>query len=192
MTTNIITQEYQLLLNDLKKRVESARYRSALSINKELTLLYHHIGTQILDSQDKHGWGGKVIEQLSRDLKSDFPEMKGFSPQNLKYMKRFAQEYKADEIGQQAVDQLPWGHIILLMYSILDREIRSFYIRETIQCGWSRNMLSIQIETGLHKRQGNAITNFKDKLPSPQSDFSTGNSSKSLFIRLLEFRQRCP
>ena len=79
MSKNIISQEYTQLLSDLKARVASSRVKAALSLNKELILLYHHIGTQILESQAKLGWGTKIIEQLSRDLKSEFPEMKGFN-----------------------------------------------------------------------------------------------------------------
>jgi predicted nuclease of restriction endonuclease-like (RecB) superfamily len=104
-TKNIINQEYSKFLADLKERVASSRYKAALSVNKELILLYHHIGMQILEAQSRQGWGAKVIDQLSKDLRSEFPDMKGLSPQNLKYMRKFAEEYKADEIGQQAVDQ---------------------------------------------------------------------------------------
>ncbi len=172
MTNNIVTAEYNILLSELKQRVATSRYRAALSVNKELILLYHHIGKQILESQVKHGWGTRVIDQLSRDLRTEFPDMKGFSPQNLKYMRRFAEEYTLDQIGQQAVDQLPWGHIIKLIYAISDKTERAFYINGTIENGWSRNILSIQIETSLFKRQGKAITNFKDKLPSLQSDLA--------------------
>ncbi len=172
MSKNIISQEYTQLLSDLKARVASSRVKAALSVNKELILLYHHIGTQILESQAKLGWGTKIIEQLSRDLRSEFPEMKGFSPQNLKYMRKFAEEYRLGEIGQQAVDQIPWGHIVTLIYAISDKAERHFYIQETMQNGWSRNILSMQIETNLFKRQGNAVTNFKEKLPISQSDLA--------------------
>ncbi len=172
MTKNITTQEYNTFLADLKNRVASSRYKAAISVNKELILLYHHIGTQILEAQGRQGWGTKVIEQLSRDLRSEFPDMKGFSPQNLKYMRKFAEEYKAEEIGQQAVDQIPWGHIVTLIYAISGKTERHFYIKGTLQNGWSRNVLSMQIETNLFKRQGNAVTNFQDKLPMRQSDLA--------------------
>ena len=170
--TKIINTNYDLFLNDLKQRVATSRYKAALSVNKELIFLYHHMGTEILRSQAQHGWGAKVIDQLSKDLKSEFPDMKGFSPQNLKYMRRFAETYELNEISQQAVDQLPWGHIIAIIYSGLDKNQQAFYIANTLKNGWSRNFLSIQIETKLHQRQGNAITNFKEKLPSPQSDLA--------------------
>lgn len=172
MTKNIAGDNYKKFLDDLKSRVATSRYKAALSANREMILLYHHIGTEILRSQDKHGWGAKIIAQLSRDLRSEFPEMKGFSPQNLKYMKRFAEEYSFEEIGQQAVDQLPWGHNIALMYEIQDKKEREFYIQKTKEHGWTRNILSMQIETNLYKREGKAITNFSTKLPAPHSDLA--------------------
>lgn len=134
--------------------------------------LYHHIGTIILQAQAREGWGAKVIEQLSKDLKAEFPEMKGFSAQNLKYMRKFAEEYNEVEISQQLVDQIPWGHVVMLMYSNLDKKEQEFYINGTIKNGWSRNILSMQIETNLYKRQGGAITNFQEKLSFPQSDLA--------------------
>jgi predicted nuclease of restriction endonuclease-like (RecB) superfamily len=109
MTNNIINPEYRLLLEDLKTRVTAARYKAAFSVNRELVLLYHHIATSILSSQAKHGWGAKVVDSLSKDLQSAFPEMKGFSPRNLKYMRKFAEEYPDREFVPQVVAQLPWG-----------------------------------------------------------------------------------
>lgn len=109
MTKKIIAQEYNELLSDLKERVAHSRYKAALSVNKELILLYHHIGVSILKAQDEQGWGSKVIDQLSKSLQSAFPEMKGFSTRNLKYMRKFAQEYPDILFVQQAVAQLPWG-----------------------------------------------------------------------------------
>ena len=172
MTKNIIGDNYKHFFDDLKSRVATSRYKATLSANREMILLYHHIGTEILRSQERHGWGAKIIDQLSQDLRTEFPEMKGFSPQNLKYMKRFAEEYGFEEIGQQAVDQLPWGHNIVLMYEIQDKKDRGFYIQKTKEHGWSRNVLSMQIETNLHKREGAAITNFSLKLPAAHSELA--------------------
>ncbi|WP_343289100.1 YhcG family protein [Wolbachia endosymbiont of Encarsia formosa] len=170
--TKIIAKEYTEFLEQLKKQIAISRYKAARTVNKELLLLYHYIGTQILEKQKSQGWGSKVIEQLSRDLKAEFPEMKGFSTRNLKYMRQFAGEYQDIEFVQQLVAQLPWGHNVFLMDLVRDKEARLFYIKEAIEHGWSRNIMVIQIELGLHKRQGKAITNFKEKLPSPQSDLA--------------------
>ena len=117
--------------------------------------------------------GAKIIDQLSKDLTSAFPETKGFSTRNLKYMRRFAEIYPEDsEFVQQVVAQLPWGHNVLLMNKFHDKQIIQFYMQKAIEHGWSRSIMDIQIEVGLHKRQGKAITNFKAKLPSTQSDLA--------------------
>jgi predicted nuclease of restriction endonuclease-like (RecB) superfamily len=172
VTKNIINQEYAQLLSDLKARVASSRYKAVLSVNKELTLLYHHVGTAILNAQKSHGWGTKVIDQLSKDLQSEFPEMKGFSTRNLKYMRKFSEEYPDFVFVQQVAAQLPWFHIMTILDRVRGKEDQIFYMRNTAKYGWSRSVLTMQIETSLHKRQGQAITNFKDKLPSPQSDLA--------------------
>jgi predicted nuclease of restriction endonuclease-like (RecB) superfamily len=172
MSNGIINNEYNQLLSNLKARVATSRYKAALHVNKELILLYHHIGCQILAAQANKGWGAKIIDQLSKDLRSEFPEMKGFSAQNLKYMRKFAEEYTLDEIGQQRVDQIPWGHLVTLIYDVKNKQERFFYISETVENGWSRNILSMQIETNLFKRQGNAISNFNEKLAMPHSELA--------------------
>lgn len=173
MAKEISRQEYTKFVENIKSRVSASRYQAVRIVNRELIVLYHHIGTEIIKSQESQGWGAKVIDKLSKDLISEFPEMKGFSPQNLKYMKRFAQEFSAEEIGKQAVDQIPWGHIIKIIYTLSDKQERNFYINETIQNGWSRNILSMQIETNLYKRQGKAVTNFDKNLTGSQSDMAS-------------------
>ena len=178
---NIIDKNYKILITDLKKRVVESRYKATLSVNRELILLYYHIGKEILKAQEEHGWGAKVIEQVSKDLRSAFPEMKGFSAQNLKYMRKFAEEYKDKEISQQLVDQIPWGHIIVLIYSVRNKKERYFYIQKTVENGWSRNILMHQVENGLYKREGRAITNFKNKLANPLSELAE-NTLKSPYI----------
>ncbi len=181
MNNNLINSDYLSFLDNLKKRVAASRCKAALSVNKELILLYHNIGTEILRSQEVHGWGAKIIEQLSQDLKVAFPESKGFGTRNLKYMRKFAQEYTEPEFVQQVVAQLPWGHILYLIDSVSDREIRNFYITQTVEHGWSRSVMLLQVETNLYKRKGTAISNFKDKLPPPQSDLAH-NTLKDPYI----------
>lgn len=172
MSKNLIGKEYNEFLSDLKQRVASSRYRAALSVNKELILLYHHIGTQILESQAQQGWGAKVIEQLSKDLRSEFPEMKGFSTRNLKYMRKFSEEYPDPIFVQEVLAQLTWFHIATVMDRVKNKEDQIFYMKNAVQHGWSRSIMVMQIETALHKRQGQAITNFKDKLSAQQSDLA--------------------
>ncbi|MDA0938871.1 MAG: PDDEXK nuclease domain-containing protein [Proteobacteria bacterium] len=168
----ILDQDYSILITDLKKRVAESRYKATLSVNKEMVLLYHHIGQQILKSQKEQGWGSKVIEKLSKDLRSAFPEMKGLSTRNLKYMRKFAAEYKNFEFVQEVLAQLSWYHNITLIDKVLDRKEREFYIQKAIQNGWSRNIMVIQVETNLYKRQGGAVTNFDARLSNSQSDLA--------------------
>ena len=165
MTDVNLTKDYQNFIEDIKSRILTSRYQAARAVNKELILLYHHIGTQILEKQKAQGWGAKVIEHLSKDLKIAFPTMRGFSVQNLKYMRRFAEVFTVDEIGQHAVDQLGWGHVVLLIYKVQDEEERKWYIQKAVLESWSRDRLEGQIESNLFHRQGNAITNFKQNLP---------------------------
>ncbi len=174
MTHSLLHSEYNQLLADLKSRVATSRYKAALSVNQELTLLYHHIGRSILSAQEQEGWGAKVIDQLSKDLQSAFPDMKGFSVRNLKYMRKFAQEYPDIAFVQGPLAQLSWYHTVTLMDKVPDKEIRLFYIKHAVAQGWSRNRMVTQIETALHSRQGQAISNFQQKLPSPQSDLAQG------------------
>jgi predicted nuclease of restriction endonuclease-like (RecB) superfamily len=163
---------YAQFLADLKSRIRAAQVRASLSVNRELILLYWHMGRDILERQDRERWGSKVINRLATDLKRAFPEMKGFSPRNLKYMKRFAEVWAEEEFVQQVAAQLPWFHNCVLLDKLCERAERTWYARAAIQYGWSRSVLVHQIESGLHRRQGKAITNFDRALPSPQSDLA--------------------
>lgn len=159
-------------LAELKTRIHSAQQRAALAVNRELVLLYWQIGRDILARQAEQGWGTKVIERLSQDLRADFPEMKGFSRSNLMYMRAFAEAWPEEVIVQQAVGQLPWGHNLVLLTKLKDPEQRMAYAQSAIVNGWSRNVLNIHIETRLLERSGKAITNFDARLPKPQSDLA--------------------
>lgn len=166
------TQSYAALLKSIKERIQTAQVRAAVAVNQELVLLYWGIGKEILARQQAEGWGAKIIDQLAEDLGRSFPEMKGLSPRNLKYMRALAEAWPEDEFVQQPVAQLPWGHNVRLLDLVKDREQRLWYARAAIEHGWSRNVLVIQIEAGLYGRQGKATTNFTKALPSPQSDLA--------------------
>ena len=165
-------ENYTALLASIKERIQSAQVRAALAVNSELVLLYWGIGSEITRRQKEEGWGTKVIDNLARDLKRSFPDMQGFSLRNLKYMKSFAEAWPEEAIVQQAAALLPWFHNCVLLDKVKDPEERLWYIREAIQNGWSRNVLVIQIEAGLFRRQGKALTNFQRTLPAPQSDLA--------------------
>lgn len=172
MTTELITEDYAEFLRELKERIRNAQVRAALNVNRELVLLYWQIGREILARQGAAGWGTKVIERLSHDLRLAFPEMKGFSPRNLVYMQTFARAYPDEQFTQQVAAQIPWFHNCVLLDKVTDPAMREWYIRETIQNGWSRNVLVHQIESRLFERQGKAVTNFAQTLPSPQSELA--------------------
>ncbi len=164
--------EYANTLANLKYQIQEAQLKAAVSVNRELIRLYWNIGKTISEKEMQESWGAKVISKLSKDLGSAFPNMKGFSPRNLLYMRQFADAYPDFKITQQAVAQIPWGHNIVLLTKLKDRAERLWYAKKTIENGWSRSMLLIWIENNLYKREGKAITNFKDTLPLPQSDLA--------------------
>ena len=143
-----------------------------LAVNSELILLYWRIGRDILERQAQAGWGAKIIDLPAKDLHSSFPDMKGFSRSNLKYMRAFALAWPDFSIGQQPAGQLPWFHNCVLLDKVKTSNERLWYIQQAIQYGWSRSILSIHIESGLYQRQGKAVTNFQTTLPAPQSDLA--------------------
>ena len=168
----LIPNDYPQWLMSLKTRIRQARVQASLSVNRELIHLYWSIGNTINQQRATQSWGAKVIAQLAHDLRTEFPDMKGLSSTNLKYMARFAKVWSEAAIGQQAVDQLPWGHNILIMTVLSEPNVREWYIRKTIENGWSRSVLEVQIESAAHLRVGAAQTNFERTLPAPQSDLA--------------------
>ena len=159
-------------LLDLKSRIHTAQQRAALAVNRELVLLYWQIGRDILARQASQGWGAKVIERLAHDLRTAFPQMKGFSPRNLKYMRAFAEAWPDAEFVQAVLAQLPWYHQLALLDKLPDAESRRWYAAKAMEHNWSRNVLVMQIETRLRERSGTAVTNFAQCLPQPQSDLA--------------------
>lgn len=165
-------EDYADWLAELKTRIHDARQRASLAVNRELVMLYWRIGRDILARQARQGWGAKVIERLSRDLLVAFPEMKGFSPRNLKYMRAFAEAWPDAEFVQGVLAQLPWYHQLALLDKLPGPETRKWYAAKAIEHNWSRNILVMQIETRLLERSGTAATNFSLTLPKPQSDLA--------------------
>ena len=163
---------YEQLLTQLKSRIRAAQLNAARAVNAELVLLYWSIGRDILDRQEKEGWGAHVIDRLSADLLRDFPDMKGFSPRNLKYMRAFADAWPTEAIVQAPLARLTWYHNLTLLEKVRGAELRLWYARRAIEHGWSRGILVVQIESGLHKRTGKALTNFKATLPASHSDLA--------------------
>ena len=159
-------------LSELKTRIHTAQQRAALAVNRELVLLYWQIGRDILARQEEQGWGAKVIERLARDLRNAFPQMKGFSPRNLKYMRAFAEAWPDSGFVQEVLAQLPWYHQLALLDKLPGPETRRWYAAKAIEHNWSRNTLVMQIEGRLLERSGKAVSNFENFLPKPQSDLA--------------------
>ncbi len=211
----MIPNGYAPLLADLKSCVRAAQVKAALSVNRELILLYWHIGREILRAQKAEGWGTKVVERLAKDLAAEFPEMRGFSRGNLLYMRSFYAAWETVEIVSQPVSKLtspivsqavtqlrkaktqqpvapivvqpvskledvpaeplallPWGTNLVLLHKLKDPATRLWYARKALEHGWSRAVLTVQIETRLHERSGKDINNFDRTLPPPQSDLA--------------------
>ena len=167
-----LPSDYAAILDDLKQRIQQERLRTVMAANAAMVLLYWDIGRTILERQDREGWGARVIDRLSTDLREAFPDMQGLSPRNLKYMRAFAAAWPDRAIVQQLAAQIPWFHNCILLDRVQGPADREWYIRQTIQNGWSRNILALQIESRLHKRQGKAVTNFPATLPPSDSDMA--------------------
>jgi predicted nuclease of restriction endonuclease-like (RecB) superfamily len=169
----VLPEDYHDWLSSLKQRIAGARQRIVLSANAEQIKLYHEIGLEILDRQTRQEWGSKVIDRLASDLREAFPDMRGFSSRNLKYMRQFAQDCPEVQIGQQSAAQLPWFHIVTILTKIPDANTREWYAIQTAQHGWARDTLTANINSQLHQRQGAAITNFEKNLPEPHAGIAT-------------------
>jgi predicted nuclease of restriction endonuclease-like (RecB) superfamily len=193
--------DYNDWLAELKSTIRQRQIKAALAVNSELIHLYWDLGSQIVQKQENAKWGTGFIDQLSKDLKAEFPEMSGFSGKTLRYCRAFFLFYSENTIWQQLVAKLddevtkqpvsqfeisqqlvaklenplfsiPWGHHILIMQKVKNQNDALFYIQKTIENNWSRAVLEYHIETQLHSRQGKAITNFINTLPAPESDLA--------------------
>lgn len=166
------SQDYQQFLIELKDRIRTAQVKAGLAVNRELVMLYWQIGGDIWKRQKEQGWGAKVINRLSRDLRQTFPEMKGFSPRNLQYMRTFAEAYPNEQFALAGPARITWYHNCTLLDKVRDAQEREWYIKKIIEQGWSRDILVLQIDSKLYQRQGQAATNFPLTLPALQSDLA--------------------
>ena len=171
MENEIDVSKYKKIFENIRQEILKSQYKAMQVVNKELIFMYWHIGKIIVDNSK---WGNKFIDSLSIDLKLEFPEVTGFSVRNLKYMKKMAEEYPDFEFVQQVVAQIPWGHNIILMDKVKNIEERKWYIKQSIINGWSRSLLTMQIESKLYERQvvAEKVTNFPATLPDIQSDLA--------------------
>ncbi|MGZ2223723.1 PDDEXK nuclease domain-containing protein [Glutamicibacter nicotianae] len=172
---------YPALLESVSDRVSQGQRRASLAVNQELVSTYWNVGHDILERQTEQGWGSKVIDRFSADLRDRFPGIRGFSPRNLKYMRFFAETWAVTPIVQSPLAQLPWHHHIALLEKLENESTRLWYARMALSEGWSRNHLVRQIETCLHERSGQATSNFDTVLPSPTS-FIIQNVTKDPYV----------
>ena len=186
----LVPKEYKSFLSEIKKKIEASQLKAAVAVNRELIALYWEVGSKLHLKQSKDGWGAKTIEKLAKDLKSNFPAIKGFSQRNLKYMVNFAKAYPDFTIGQQPVAQIPWGHNILLIQKLESKEERIWYANKTIENGWSRSVLHHWLDSKLHLREGGAISNFKDTLPTLQSDLACQTLKDPYCFDFLTLREK--
>jgi len=164
---------YLSFIKEIKQQIINTRLQTVIAANTTMIILYWQIGNAILQRQQNEGWGTKVIDHMSYDLKNAFPEMGGFSPRNLKYMRKFAEAWTDFSIVQRTVALISWRSNITLLDKLKDSGLRLWYAQKTIENGFGKDMLAIQIDSGLHKRQGAAINNFTASLPPIQSDMTT-------------------
>lgn len=178
----VVTDEYKAWIEDIKKRIKQSQIKASVKVNYEMLDLYWDLGRNIVAKQINAKWGDGFLTTMSKDLKKTFPNMSGFSVQNLKSIRYWYKFYTTDENGLQAVSQIdmiekmvksiPWGHNLRIAYKCKSISEALFYVQKTMDNGWSRNVLEHQIDGGLYDRQGKAITNFQLKLPEPQSDLA--------------------
>ena len=164
------SKSYPEFVDALIETIRKQRVSTTLRANVSLIVMYWQIGDAILKKQKSEGWGAKVIDRISHDVRHVFPDMKGFSPRNIKYMRLFAAEWPDLELVQRTVALIPWRTNILILEKIKSPEDRLWYAQKTIKKGWSRSVLELQIESGLKQRDGQAVNNFESTLPSADSD----------------------
>ena len=165
--------KYINFIEEIKRTIQSQRTKIVLQANSSLILLYWHIGRAIAQKQSEEGWGANVIDRISCDLRKSFPDMHGFSPRNIRYMKKFASTWEDNAILQQLVAKLPWGTNIVLMDKVSTAEERIWYAQRVLENGWSRNVLALQMDSKAYERSGKSVNNFTVTLPPEKSDMVT-------------------
>ncbi len=180
--------EYLETIESVKQEIAKARYKATASVNKELIILYYNIG-KIINTHK--AWGNKFIDSLATDIAIEFPNAKGYSVRNLKYMAKFAETYPDEQFVQTVSAQIPWSHNIAIMEKVKDEDIRLWYTEKAIENGWSHSVLIHQIESGLYERQAIAgkVTNFEKLLPSSQSELAVQTMNDPYIFDFIPFKE---
>ena len=175
MNNEIMPSDYKETLNLIKQKIIQAQQEAIISVNLHMLNLYWDVGNIVLEKKKKQGWGAKVIDNLSKDIRSDFPDIKGFSSRNLDYMTRFARTYNENfETLREYLSRVSWSHNLILMSKIQDENERFWYVDKTVENGWSRDVMILQIESKLYNKinKEEKIHNFTKILPPAQSDLA--------------------
>ncbi len=183
----INNDEYFKVLESVKSQIQNSQYKAILGLNREQIFLFWNIGKVIIEN-NKYGSG--FVENLARDIKSEFPNARGYSVRNLRYMRRFAEMFDENENLQEPLADLTWYHLQTLMDKIDDKSTYLWYANKALENGWSRNILLHQIETKLYERQGlpGKATNFDHVLPSPQSELARDTLKNPYVFDFIEIR----
>ena len=181
----VLEKDFKQIVENIKSEIYKTQTLIMSDANKRLIELYFYVGKLV---HEKSSWNNKFIENLSIAMKVEFPNIKGFSVRNIKNMKKFYKELSEDKKVQMASAQIPWSHNMLILDKIKDTQERLWYMEKCVENGWSVDVLEIQINTNLYKRQGNQIkdNNFKEKLVSPLSDLAN-SMQKDPYIFNLPF-----
>ena len=180
--------QYLSVIESIKSEISKAQYNAVLQVNKEMTLLYYHIG-KIINAHK--AWGNKFIDNFAKDIKITYPNSTGYSVRNLKYMAKFSAMFPDEKFVQEVLAQITWYHNIALMDKVKDANKYIWYAKEAIENGWSRNVLVHQIESGLHERQEivKKISNFEKLLPASQSELAKQTMKDPYVFDFIPFKE---
>lgn len=179
----------KLTVEQVKQVILTAQHKSSLSLNQGLVLMYYRIGQRINEHKE---WGNKFIDNLAKDIRISFPRAKGYSVRNLKYMAKFAQEYPDEQFVQTVSAQIPWSHNIAILNKVNDLDERIWYIKKTVENGWSHAVLVHQIESKLYERQALAekVSNFEARLMAPHSELAVQTMKDPYIFDFIPFKEQ--
>ncbi len=180
--------QYLSVVEEIKNKIQAARYKATVEVNRELIMLYYSIGETI---NIHKSWGNKFIDNLAKDIALAYPNAKGYSVRNLKYMAKFAAEFTDIEFVQTVSAQIPWSHNVAIMDKVKDQNQRVWYIEKTIENGWSHSVLIHQIESKLYERQtiAHKVENFESHLPAPQSELAVQTMKDPYVFDFVPFKE---
>lgn len=188
----ILDNDYKIWITQIKEKVRQTQIKASIKVNYELLNLYWELGREIISKESNAVWGDRFLTVMSQDLRKEFPDITGFSLSNLhniRYWYKFYQPHLTTDM-ESMIKSIPWGHNQRIMYKCQNVDEALFYVRKTMDNGWSRSVLEHQIESGLFQRQGNAITNFDVRLPEVHSDLAKQTLKDPYHFDFLTLREK--